>query len=111
MDDAHVVDNLRKVRSVIEGGAVKIVEFDDASIVKELVEKGRRVGEMKMDAKIIKYSNADDGHDLALLMVRAKDYAKDGVDFYLKEKMTESFQSEQIYFMLVRCLVKWVLIQ
>ena len=84
---AHVVDNLRKVRSVIEGGApVKIVEFDDASIVKELVEKGRRVGEMKMDAKIIKYSNAEDGHDLALLMVRAKDYAKDGVDFYLKEE-------------------------
>ena len=65
---AHVVDNLRKVRSVIEGGApVKIVEFDDASIVKELVEKGRRVGEMKMDAKIIKYSNADDGHDLHFL--------------------------------------------
>jgi hypothetical protein len=37
---AHVVDNLRKVRSVIEGGSpVKLVEFDDASIVKELVEK------------------------------------------------------------------------
>jgi S1-C subfamily serine protease len=83
---AHVVDNLRKVRTVIDGGAsIKVVEFDDASIVKELVEKGRRVGEMKMDAKIIKYSNADDGHDLALLMVRATDYAKDGVDFYLKE--------------------------
>lgn len=83
---AHVVDNLRKVRNVIEGGVpVKVVEFDDASIVKELIEKGRRVGEMKMDAKIIKYSNADNGHDLALLMVRAKDYAKDGVDFYLEE--------------------------
>ena len=77
---AHVVDNLRKVRSVIEGGApVKLIEFSDASIVKELIEKGRRVGEMKMDAKVIKYSDYRDGHDLALLMVRATDYAKSGV--------------------------------
>jgi S1-C subfamily serine protease len=83
---AHVVDNLRNVRSVIEKGSPrKIVEFDDASIVKELVEKGRRVGEMKMDAKVIKYSNADDGHDLALLMVRATDYAKEGVEFNLSD--------------------------
>jgi hypothetical protein len=83
---AHVVDNLRNVRSVIEKGSPrKIVEFDDASIVKELVEKGRRVGEMKMDAKVIKYSNAEDGHDLALLMVRATDYAKSGVEFNLSE--------------------------
>lgn len=83
---AHVVDNLRKVRSVIEGGSpVKLVEFDDASIVKELVEKGRRVGEMKMDAKVIKYSDYKDGHDLALLMVRATDYAKEGVEFNLSD--------------------------
>ena len=84
---AHVVDNLRKVRSVIEGGRpVKLVEFDDASIVKELVEKGRRVGEMKMDAKVIKYSDYEDGHDLALLMVRATDYAKSGVEFNLSKE-------------------------
>ena len=84
---AHVVDNLRKVRSVIEGGRpIKIVEFEDASIVKELVEKGRRrVGEMKMDAKVIKYSDYNDGHDLALLMVRATDYAKEGVEFNLSD--------------------------
>jgi len=83
---AHVVDNLRTVRSVIEKGSPrKIVEFEDASIVKELVEKGRRVGEMKMDAKIIKYSDAEDGHDLALLMVRATDYAKSGVEFNLSD--------------------------
>ena len=51
---AHVVDNLRKVRNVIEEGApVKLIEFGDVSIVKELVERGRRVGEMKMDAKVI----------------------------------------------------------
>ena len=77
---AHVVDNLRKVRNVIEGGSpVKLIEFSDVSIIKELVEKGRRVGEMKMDAKVIKYSDYRDGHDLALLMVRATDYAKVGL--------------------------------
>ena len=84
---AHVIDNLRKVRNVIEGGApVKLIEFDDVSIVKELVEKGRRVGEMKMDAKVIKYSDYRDGHDLALLMVRATDYAKSGVEFSLSDQ-------------------------
>ena len=82
----HVVDNLRNVREVIdEGRPRKVVEFKDAQIVKELVEGGRRVGEIKMDASIIKYSDADDGHDLALLMVRAKDYGKDTASFYLKE--------------------------
>jgi S1-C subfamily serine protease len=85
---AHVVDNLRTVRDVIdEGGRPrKVVEFKDAQIVKELVSEGRRVGEIKMDAMVIKYSNADDGHDLALLMVRAKDYSKESARFYLNEE-------------------------
>ena len=80
---AHVVDNLRNVRTVVNesGTSVKIVEFDDAQIVKELVEGGRRVGEMKMDAKVIKYSGHEHGHDLALLMVRAKNYGKSGAKF------------------------------
>jgi len=82
----HVVDNLRNVREVIdEGRPRKIVEFKDAQIVKELVESGRRVGEIKMDASVVKYSDADDGQDLALLMVRAKDYGKDTAKFYLKK--------------------------
>lgn len=83
---AHVIDNLRSVRSVIneKGQPVKLVEFEDPKIVKELVEKGRRVGEMKMDARVIKYSDADDGEDLALLMVRARDYAKSGAKFKIQ---------------------------
>ena len=84
---AHVVDNLRSVREVVDekGNTRKLVEFKDAQIVKELVEGGRRVGEIKMDAKVIKYSDADHGHDLALLMVRAKDYGKDNSSFYLSK--------------------------
>lgn len=84
---AHVIDELRRVRSVIKNGApVKVVEFPDVQIVKELVEDGRRVGEIKMDATVVKYSDADEGEDLALLMVRARDYGKDSAEFYLNDK-------------------------
>ena len=84
---AHVVDNLREVREVIteSGSPRKVVEFKDAQIVREMVESGRRVGEIKMDARVIKYSNANTGHDLALLMVRAKNYGKDSSTFYLND--------------------------
>jgi hypothetical protein len=83
----HVIDHLRSVRTVIneDGQPVKVVEFSDPTIVKELVEKGRRVGEMKMDARVIKFSDADNGEDLALLMVRARDYAKAGSKFRLEK--------------------------
>ena len=59
---AHVVDGLRSIRVVIKDGKpTTVVEFKDAQIVKELVENGRRVGEIKMEAKVIKYSDADNG--------------------------------------------------
>lgn len=80
---AHVIDTLRSVRGVIENGQPKkIVEFKDAQIVQELVENGRRVGELKMDAKVIKYSDATDGEDLALLMVRKRSFIKNNAEFY-----------------------------
>ena len=83
----HVVDNVRDIKTTIEGGRPKkTVEFDDVEIIKELVEDGRRVGEMKMSAVVLKYSDADDGEDLALLMVRAKDYGKASAKFYLDKE-------------------------
>jgi len=42
--------------------------------VQELVEQGRRVGEIKMDAKVLKFSHSENGEDLALLMVRKKNF-------------------------------------
>jgi hypothetical protein len=68
----HVVDNLRVVRQVItaDGGTRTLVEFRDAQIVQEFQQNGRRVGETKLDAKVIKFSDPDFGEDLALLMVR-----------------------------------------
>jgi hypothetical protein len=68
----HVVDHLRTVRRVItaDGGTRVLVEFRDAQIVQEFQQNGRRVGETKLDAKVVKFSGADYGEDLALLMVR-----------------------------------------
>jgi len=83
---AHVIDHLRTVReAIIDGSTKKIVEFGDVQIVKELVEDGRRVGEIKMDASVVKYSGYEEGEDLALLMVRAKDYGRDSAKFHLNE--------------------------
>jgi hypothetical protein len=80
---AHVVDGLRSVRTVIKDGrSIKIVEFKDAQIVQELVEDGRRVGEMKMEAKVIKYSDSENGEDLALLMIRKKGFIDKSTTFY-----------------------------
>ncbi len=86
----HVLDGLRSTRTVIDsktGTTRQVVEFKDAAIVQELIENGRRVGELKMDAKVIKYSDADNGEDLALLMIRKKDFVSASADFYLEGDM------------------------
>jgi len=79
---AHVVDNLRNVETVVtpDGATRKIVSFDDCSLVKELNEGGRRVGEMKMAAVVVRYSAKE---DLALLRIRKVDFISASVDFYL----------------------------
>jgi len=80
---AHVIDNLRTVRNTVYDGKVKTsVEFKDAQIVQELVENGRRVGEVKMDAKVLKYSDSEEGEDLALLMIRKINFTDSGISFY-----------------------------
>lgn len=79
---AHVVENLRRVETVVtpDGSERKIVSFNDCSLVKELIEGGRRVGEMKMDAVVIRYSAKE---DLALLRIRKEDFINASVTFYL----------------------------
>jgi len=80
---AHVVSGLRQVETVIDpktGRDRKVVSFRDAAIVQEFREKGRRVGESRLDVKVLKYSKAE---DLALLMVRKTGYTAKGVVFYL----------------------------
>ncbi len=66
-----------------------IVEFKDPLIVKEIRQNGRTVGRLQMDAEVLKYSDADDGHDLALLRVRKLNFVKDTVTFYLDKEIPE----------------------
>jgi len=83
---AHVIDNLRSTRTITEknGQTRKVVEFKDAQIVQELIENGRKVGEIKMDCKVIRYSDSNEGEDLALLMVRKRGFVSASAEFYLK---------------------------
>jgi S1-C subfamily serine protease len=80
---AHVVDGLRKVRTVIVNGNPKaVVEFQDAQIVQEFRQAGRRIGEVKMDARVVRYSDARQGHDLALLEVRKRNFTEATIKFH-----------------------------
>lgn len=81
----HVVAHLRKVRSVIINGSPKaVVEFEDAQIVQEFRQGGRRIGEIKMDARVVRYSDAQQGDDLAILEIRKRDFvpAETTIKFY-----------------------------
>lgn len=89
---AHVIRNVRTVEDVVDtssGTTKKVVKFQDVEIVQELTEEGRRIGEIKMDAEVIRYSDADTGHDLALLRVRKKNFVplKQSAVFYLDDKI------------------------
>lgn len=85
---AHVVENLRKTRQVINpktGSPKTLVVFDDAKVLKLLIENGRTVGRIELDAEVIRYSDASHGEDLALLRIRKKQFVDAGVNFYLEK--------------------------
>lgn len=85
---AHVVDNLRQTRTVIVNGAPRTaVTFKDAKVIKVIRQDGRTVGRLELDAEVIKYSDSEDGHDLALLKVRKLNFVTDSVTFYLDKKI------------------------
>ena len=85
---AHVIDNLRSERKVLVNGSPKtLVEFKDPMVVKEIRQDGRTVGRLQMDAEVLKYSDAEDGHDLALLRVRKFNFVTDTVTLYLEDKI------------------------
>lgn len=79
----HVVNNLRKTRTVVVNGDKKtVIEFKDAHIVQEFKQNGRRIGETKMDCRVVRYSDAEKGEDLALLEVRKRNFSTASVKFY-----------------------------
>jgi len=85
---AHVVDNMRLTKRVLVDGTYKtIVHFKDPVVTKEIRQNGRTVGRLQMDAEVLKYSESEDGHDLALLRIRKLDFVTDSVVFYLDKEI------------------------
>lgn len=80
---AHVIDGQRVVRKVVVNGVEKtLVEFRDVSIIQEFRQNGRRIGESKMECRVIRYSDSEQGEDLALLEVRKRNFSEATVEFY-----------------------------
>ncbi|MHC4332530.1 MAG: S1 family peptidase [Planctomycetota bacterium] len=94
----HVVDDLRTTREVITADGAKrmIIEFADAKIVKQLIEDGRLVGRLEIDAEVIRYSNANNGEDLALLRVRKKNFVEATAVFKL-DRITPELGTEMYH--------------
>jgi hypothetical protein len=85
---AHVVDNLRLTKRILVNGTYKtIVHFRDPVVIKEIRQNGRTVGRLQMDAEVLKYSESEDGQDLALLRIRKLNFVTDSVVFYLDEEI------------------------
>jgi S1-C subfamily serine protease len=87
---AHVIDSLRSTRKIIDpnsGTERTVVEFRDPKIVQEFNQNGRRIGEIVMDAKVIRFSDYINGQDLALLEIRKRNFVPETVtaQFYLDE--------------------------
>jgi hypothetical protein len=74
-------------RILVDGTYKTIVHFKDPVVTKEIRQNGRTVGRLQMDAEVLKYSESEDGHDLALLRVRKLNFVTDSVVFYLDEKI------------------------
>ena len=84
---AHVVDNLRTTRRIIDpktGTPKTVVEFADAKVVKGLTEEGRDVGKLELFAEVVRYSEEE---DLALLRLRKKNFVSASVEFYLEKEI------------------------
>lgn len=84
---AHVVASLRSVRSIVDEKSSqekKIIEFSPVFMTKDFIEEGRKVGEIRLEGKVIKYSDAKTGHDLALIMLLKKNYVNVTTKFYLE---------------------------
>jgi len=82
----HVIEGLRKERTVVDptaGTKKTLIEYDDAKIVQEYRENGRSVGRIELDCEVIRYSDAEDGEDLALLRVRKKKFSTVSAKFWL----------------------------
>jgi S1-C subfamily serine protease len=87
---AHVVDSVRKINEVVDpttGSEKKVIQYGDVDIVKEFTDEGQKVGETRMRAKIVAYSDADSRHDIAVLMLYKKNFIDVSTKFYLGDEI------------------------
>lgn len=86
----HVIAEQKTYRKVNnEGKETKVIEFSDINIVQEFQQDGRRVGETNVICRVLAYSDADYGEDLAIMVVRKTNFTKATTDFYLDEKIPD----------------------
>ncbi len=87
----HVVAGLRSTREIIDsktGTRRMVVEFDDASVILQYRDdEGRTVGDVRWFARIVKYSDAENCEDLALIELRRKGAFDKSASFYLDKKL------------------------
>lgn len=79
--DAHVVSDAQQVRTVIDPktGTPKVqVTYQDVTVVTEDYQAGRKVGETRRLAKVVRFGRDD---DLALLLVHERGYGKASAKF------------------------------
>jgi hypothetical protein len=74
-------------RVLVDGTYKTIVHFKDPVVTKEIRQNGRTVGRLQMDAEVLKYSESEDGQDLALLRIRKLNFVTDSVVFYLDKEI------------------------
>ena len=95
---AHVISSLRVQKTkIIAGKPLTVIEFKPVNIVKELYQDDELVGEVKMRAEVVKYSDAEEGHDLALLRVLKSNFVNASAKFYLNPKTPS--QGTELYHM------------
>jgi len=96
---AHVLEGIRSVRSIldIDGKTLKKPMFKDVQIVKKLIADGQTVGELSMDAVVVKYSDATNGEDLALLMIKKYDFVNVSARFHEDKEGTGLPLGTQLY--------------
>lgn len=84
---AHVVSKFKAKRKITnsDGENLTIIDNNDVSVIKRIIEDGREIGQIILYAEVIKYSNEVTGYDLALLKIRKKNSFVNSAVFYLDD--------------------------
>jgi len=80
----HVVESAEKIETIVDpqtGESKVISSFDNVKVIKYIYNDEEKVGELIVFAEVIRYSDAVNGYDLALLKTKHK-ITKRGTEFF-----------------------------